>query len=147
MHVMCAVQPSSLDLSPSRQRLSLQLEATTPHQVTPLGFEYVEVEGDKSAMAEWIGAGVDELPLRRVSWSPCSANVADKYVMLSRRCSFPPSLVSTYIYSAVTQQAFKYRRCMSLGRRSEGVRLAWLLHSGLCTSQAWTCIFIGHAFS
>ncbi len=76
MHVICAVQPRSLDLSPSKQRLSLQLEATTPHQVTPLGFEYVEVEGDKSAMAEWIGAGVDELPLRRVSWSPCIANVA-----------------------------------------------------------------------
>ena len=78
IHALCPVQPPFPDLSAPQidSGCPLQLEATTPHQVEPLGFEYVEVEGDESAMAEWIGAGVDKLPLRRVLCTPCIANEA-----------------------------------------------------------------------
>ncbi len=36
------------------------------HKVTPVGFDYVEVAGDKAAMADWIGPGSETLPLKCV---------------------------------------------------------------------------------
>jgi len=34
------------------------------HKSSPVGIEYVEVAGDKAAMADWIGPGSQDLPLR-----------------------------------------------------------------------------------
>ena len=43
------------------------------HRASPVGIEYVEVAGDKAAMAEWIGPGWEDLPLRCVPDQPCAS--------------------------------------------------------------------------
>lgn len=40
------------------------LQFPAEHRVSPVGIEYVEVAGDKAAMADWIGPGWEDLPLR-----------------------------------------------------------------------------------
>lgn len=40
-----------------------------------MGIEYVEVAGDKAAMAEWIGPGWEDLPLRCTPDRACNAEI------------------------------------------------------------------------
>ena len=40
------------------------MQVPADHKVTPTGIEYVEVAGDKAAMADWIGSGSEFLPLK-----------------------------------------------------------------------------------
>lgn len=43
-------------------------QTVVDHKVQPVGFEYVELAGDRKAMEEWIGT--DKLPLRWTEGAP-----------------------------------------------------------------------------
>ena len=47
-----------------RLRAVFCMQFPAEHRASPVGIEYVEVAGDKAAMAEWIGPGWEDLPLR-----------------------------------------------------------------------------------
>lgn len=55
-----------------------KIEATTPHTTQPVGIDYVEVAGDKAAMADWIGSSSDSLPLRWAEGPPGLRSVGIK---------------------------------------------------------------------
>jgi len=46
--------------------------------VQPSGFEFVEVAGDEAAIKEWIGEGVEKLPLRYAAGPPALKAVGIK---------------------------------------------------------------------
>jgi hypothetical protein len=48
------------------------------HRASPVGVEYIEVAGDKAAMADWIGPGSETLPLRWGEGSPALKSVGIK---------------------------------------------------------------------
>lgn len=51
------------------------------HVAKPVGFRYIELSGgesDKAAMKEWVGEGVDGLPLRWVEGPPALKAVGIK---------------------------------------------------------------------
>lgn len=99
----------------------MQLEATTAHQVTPTGFEYVEVAGDKAAMAEWIGEGVDDLPLR------CA--LSDTSVALCLQGSKHQNLSKALTVQC--EDAFSRMNAVSLQRRSGSSATSELLLDNL----------------
>lgn len=54
------------------------LQIPAEHRVQPSGFEFVELAGDEAAIKEWIGDGVEKLPLRFSAGPPALKAVGIK---------------------------------------------------------------------
>lgn len=57
---------------------AFHMQGLAPHPVVPQGIEYIELSGNPAAMAQWVGPGVEKLPLRWVEGPPALRAVAIK---------------------------------------------------------------------
>ena len=54
------------------------LQIPAEHKVQPTGFDFIEVAGEEAAIKEWIGEGVEKLPLRYTAGPPALKAVGIK---------------------------------------------------------------------